>query len=186
MFKVALLVGSLRHTSINQTLASALEKLSGPRLRFHKADLGSLPHYNDDLWLAPPDSMLTFKQLLEASDAVLFVTPELNRSIPGVLKNALDWGSRPWGKNSWAGKPVAIAGASPGGIGTAVAQSHLRSILPVLDCPLLGQPEVYLQFRPGLFDDDLNVTDDLTRSFLEGFLFAFEQLIEAKCGRVKP
>ncbi|PLP59103.1 NADPH-dependent FMN reductase [Mesorhizobium loti] len=179
MFKVALVVGSIRQHSINFVLARALEKLAGPRIAFQGADIARLPHYNDDLWCAPPESVRVFKSLIESSDAVLFVTPEFNRSIPGILKNAIDWGSRPWGKNSWAGKPVAVVGASSGGIGTAVAQSHLRSILPILDCILLGQPEVYLQFRSELFDDEFNIPDDQTRSFLEGFLAGFCRLIEA-------
>lgn len=179
MFKVALLVGSIRQHSINLVLAKALERLAGPRIAFQAADIAGLPHYNDDLWSAPPDSVLAFKSLIDSSDGILFVTPELNRSIPGMLKNAIDWGSRPWGRNSWAGKPVAAVGASSGGIGTAVAQSHLRSILPILDCILLGQPEVYLQFRADLFDDEFNITDDQTRSFLDGFLDDFCRLMEA-------
>ncbi|WP_144378761.1 NADPH-dependent FMN reductase [Mesorhizobium amorphae] len=184
MLKVTLLVGSIRRHSINDILAKALEKLAGRRMTFHRADLVSLPHYNDDLWSDPPESVLAFKTLVEASDAVLIVTPEFNRSIPGMLKNALDWGSRPWGNNSWARKPVAIAGASSGGIGTAVAQSHLRSILPILDCILLGQPEVYVQFRPDLLDEEFNVTDEQTRSFLDAFLSSFEQLVkDQKTGR---
>ncbi|MGO4452400.1 NADPH-dependent FMN reductase [Phyllobacterium sp. TAF24] len=177
MLKIAVLVGSLRETSINMVLAKALEKLAGSRLKFYYADLNSLPYYNDDLWPEAPECVTTFKLAIESSDAVLFVTPELNRSIPGLLKNAIDWGSRPWGQNSWAGKAASIVGTSPGAIGTAVAQSHLHSIMPILGLSVLGQPEVYLQFRPGLFDDDFNVTDDQTRSFLESYLTQFENWV---------
>jgi chromate reductase, NAD(P)H dehydrogenase (quinone) len=177
MLKIAVIVGSLRESSINLLLVKALENLAISRLKFYYADVGSLPFYNDDLWAQPPESVTTFKLVIESSDAVLFATPELNRSIPGVLKNALDWGSRPSGQNSWAGKPASVVGTSSSAIGTAVAQSHLRSIMPVLDLSVLSRPEVYLQFRPGLIDDDFNVTDDLTRTFLESYLIQFENWI---------
>lgn len=178
MKKIAILVGSLRRDSINLIVARALERLAMSRFEFVYADIGDLPHYNDDLWAEPPHSVMALKQLIESSDGVIFVTPEFNRSIPGLLKNAIDWGSRPWGKNSWSGKPVTVVGASPGAIGTAVAQSHLRSILPILDVALLGQPEVYLQFRREAIDENLDFVEDETRSFLTYFLAQFDHWIE--------
>ncbi|WLS00684.1 NADPH-dependent FMN reductase [Shinella sumterensis] len=178
MKKIAVLVGSIRQASINRILARVIEKLAGPEWSFTYVDIGGLPHYNDDLWSSPPEGVLALKQIVEDSDAVLFVTPEFNRSIPGIVKNAIDWGSRPWGRNSWAGKPASVIGTTPGAIGTAVAQSHLRSILPVLDMVVMGQPEVYFQFKPGLVGDDLSVSDYQTRSFLEKYLERFEDWID--------
>lgn len=178
MKKVAVLVGSIRQASVNWTFARAIENLAGPGWTFTYADIASLPHYNDDLWASPPESVAALKRVVEDSDGVLFVTPEYNRSIPGILKNAIDWGSRPWGKNSWAGKPASVIGTTPGTIGTAVAQSHLRSILPVLDMAVMGQPEVYFQFKPGLIGEDLTITDDQTRSFLQLYLARFESWID--------
>lgn len=170
MHKVAVFVGSLRADSINLKFARALEKLAAGKLEFVYPDLGSLPLYNDDLWASPPASVLRLKDDIAAADAVLFVTPEYNRTIPSVLSNAIFWGSRPWGRNSWADKPGSVVGASPGGIGTAVAQSHLRSVVTNLEVILMGQPEVYFQTKPGLIDDDFNVTDPDTRAFLEGYI----------------
>ncbi len=178
MKKILVIVGSLRKDSINRTLAKALEKLSGPKFEFTYADIGSLPHYNDDLWPDVPESVVTLKQLISASDGVLFVTPEYNRSTPGIVKNAIDWASRPYGKNVWSGKPASVIGASTGAIGTAVAQSHLRSILPILGLILLGQPEVYFRFTPGLINQELEITDEQTRSFLELYLAKFESWID--------
>jgi chromate reductase len=110
--------------------------------------------------------VLRLKKDIAAADAVLFVTPEYNRSIPPVIKNAVDWGTRPWGQNSWAGKPGSIIGTSPGNVGTAVAQAHLRSVLTILDTVLLGQPEIYFVTKPGLINDEFDITDDQTREFL--------------------
>lgn len=182
MKTIGVLVGSLRQDSSNLKLAKALQRLAAGRFAFAYADIGALPHYNDDLWADPPQGVIALKALIEASDGVLFVTPEYNRAIPGVLKNAIDWGSRPWGKSSWVGKPASIVGSSLGVIGTAAAQSQLRSVLPVLQMALMGQPEVYLQYRDGLFDEDLAVTDDETRTFLESYLARFDQWID----RVQP
>lgn len=173
MHKVAVLVGSLRADSINLRFAKALEKLAAGKLQFFYPDLGSLPLYNDDLWGNPPASVLQFKQDIEGADAVLFVTPEYNRTIPSVLSNAVFWGSRPWGKNSWAEKPGSVVGTSPGGIGTAVAQSHLRSVVTGLEVILMGQPEVYFQTKPGLIDETFEVTDPDTKAFLEGYVNRF-------------
>lgn len=182
MHKVAVLVGSLRADSINLKFAKALEKLAAGKLEFVFTDLGSLPLYNDDLWAAPPESALKLKQDIEAADAVLFVTPEYNRTIPSVLSNAIFWGSRPWGKNSWGDKPGSVVGTSPGGIGTAVAQSHLRSVVTGLEVILMGQPEVYFQTKPGAIDEEFNVTDAETRAFLEGYVARFQNWVARHAG----
>ncbi|WP_332701512.1 NADPH-dependent FMN reductase [Devosia sp.] len=173
MKNVAVLLGSLSENSINKTLAKTFEKLGEGRLRFDYLDIAGLPFYNNDLWDNPPAAVTDLKHRVEAADAVLIVMPEFNRSFPAVIKNALDWASRPYGHNSWAGKPLAIAGASPGGIGTAAGQSQLRAVLPVLGFVVMGQPEVYFQFQPGLIDEHFEVTDDQSRAFLGGFVDSF-------------
>src|SRR5262245_16549883 len=132
MFRVAVFVGSTRPTSSNLKLARALEKLAAGKLEFRYVDIASLPFYDDELWNDPPPEVIRLKQQIADADAVLFVTPEYNRSIPGILKNALDWPSRPYGESVWSGKPAAMAGATGGSSGTAAAQAHLRSILPML------------------------------------------------------
>lgn len=173
MHQVAVIVGSLRRESINRHFARALARLAAPTLEFRLVDLTDVPLYNEDLWQQPPEGVLRLKREVDAAAAVLFVTPEYNRSIPAVVKNVIDWGSRPYGQNSWAGKPGAIVGASPGVIGTAVAQAQLRSILVGCGVGLLGQPEVYLQTRPGLIGDDFSIADEKTREFLSGFIAKF-------------
>jgi chromate reductase len=170
MKNVAVMLGSLSRNSINKALAKAIEKLAQDRLRFDYLDIGDLPFYNDDLWDSPPVPVTELRRRIAAADAVLIVTPELNRSFPGIIKNALDWGSRPYGQNAWAGKPLAVAGASPGSIGTAAGQNQLRAILPPLGLVVMGQPEVYIHFTPGLFDEHGEITDDQSRSFLAGFV----------------
>jgi chromate reductase len=185
MYRVAVLVGSLRHESLNLKFAKALAELSHSRLAFDFAEIGDLPIYNDDLWQNPPAAVLRLKRTLESADAVLFVTPEFNRSIPAALKNAIEWGSRPYGQNSFAGKPASIVGTSPGVIGTAAAQAQLRSIAVHLDMIVLGQPEVYFVSKPGLIDANHQVTDDTTREFLEGYLARFEAFI-GQVGRREP
>lgn len=177
MVKIAVVVGSLRRDSLNLRFAKALEELSAQRFAFDLVEIGDLPVYNDDLWQNPPVSALRLKRAIESADAVLFVTPEFNRSIPAALKNAIEWASRPYGQNSWAGKPVSIVGTSPGAIGTAVAQTQLRSIAVHLDMIVLGQPEVYFQWKPGLIDENNEITDDTTREFLEGYLAKFAAFI---------
>jgi len=178
MRKVAVFVGSLRNGSINRKLARALAKLGQGQFDFHFVELGDLPIYNEDLEASLPASVVRLKQEIAAADAVLFVMPEHNRSIPAVLKNAIDWGTRPWGQNSWAGKPGSIIGTSPGNVGTAAGQAHLRSVLTVLDVVLLGQPEVYFVTRPGLIDEADDITDQGTRDFLEGYLNRFAAWID--------
>jgi len=170
MHTVAVIVGSLRRESINLRLAKALARLGEPTLAFRFVELGDVPLYNEDLWADPPDGVTRLKREITAADAVLFVTPEYNRSIPAVVKNAIDWGSRPFGKSVWVDKPVAIAGTSPGAVGTAVAQWQLRSILTGCGVRLMGQPEVYFQTKPGSIDDDFTIADEKTRGFLAGFI----------------
>jgi chromate reductase, NAD(P)H dehydrogenase (quinone) len=177
MYKVAVIVGSLRQASINREFARALAKLAGPKLKLDLVDIDKLPVYNQDFDADMPAEARRLKAEIEAADAVILVTPEHNRSFSTALKNAIDWASRPYGKSSWAGKPVAIAGASAGNIGTAVAQQHLRAVLGHLDAALLGQPEVFVTFRPGLVDADSNITDPSTKEFLRGFLDRFQAWI---------
>ena len=174
---IAVLVGSLRRDSINAIYAKALEKLATGQFDFHHVDM-DLPLYNNDLWETPPAKVLALKETIRSSDGVLIVTPEYNRSVPAVTKNALDWASRPYGDNAWSGKPVAITGASPGSQGTAVAQSQLRSTLTVLGTHVLGEPEVYISFKPEVFAADGTVLNDGTAKFLKGFLDKFAALID--------
>lgn len=179
MRKVAVVVGSLRKASNNKKLARALAKLVQGKMEFLMVEIGDLPLFNQDLEGDVPASVTKFKKDIDSCDAVLFVTPEYNRSIPGVLKNAIDWGSRPYGKSSWAGKPAAICGTSPGALGTAVAQAHLRSITSgFLDMPTLGQPEVYLVYKDDLFDEHDNITNESTKAFLQSFTDKFSVWIE--------
>ena len=173
MTKIAVVVGSLRKDSINLKFAHALEKLAGGKMQFSYVNIGGLPLFNQDLEGEMPAAVLAFKKEIESADGVLFVTPEYNRGVPGVLKNAIDWGTRPYGKNSWAGKPAAICGASPGAIGTALAQAQLRAMSGFLDIPMMGQPEVYLTWKDGMFAADGSVTDERTKGFLQGFVDKF-------------
>jgi chromate reductase len=169
-FKVAVIVGSNRRDSINQKLAEALAKLGQAKLDLVFVKIDDLPLYNQDLEAALPASVVRFKSEIAAADGVLFVTPEHNRSIPTVLKNAIDWGARPWGQNSWAGKPVAITGTSPGALGAAFAQQHLRQILGASLGALVMGGEAYVSFKPGLLNDKGEITDESVRGFLQGFL----------------
>jgi len=173
MFKVAVLVGSIRPNSTNLQFARAIEKLALGRLQFDFLEIGNLPFYDETLWENPPTSVVDLKDRIRAADAVLFVTPEFNRSIPGVLKNAIDWPSRPFGKSVWEGKPAAIVGATGGATGTAQAQAHLRSILVILGMAVMGRPEVYQTLKPGMIDADDLITDERTREFLLKWVDAF-------------
>ena len=176
-FKVALVVGSNRRASINRKLAQALARLGAGRFDVIWTKIDDLPLYNQDLENPLPASVARFKGDLAAADGILVVTPEHSRSIPAVLKNAIDWAARPYGKNSWAGKPAAITGTSPGAIGTAVAQQHLRQVLGAVGALVAGG-EAYVTFKPDLIDDDGNVTDAGTRAFLQGFVDQFASLLE--------
>ncbi len=181
--KVAVLVGSLRKDSINKKLAQAVEKLFPSDFVCERIEIGGLPLYDQDFDADYPSAAQAFKRQVEAADALLFVTPEYNRSVPGVLKNALDVGSRPWGTNSFAGKPGAVIGASIGAIGSALAQQHLRNSLVFLDVATLAQPEVFVKFSDGLVDADGNVADESTRKFLQGFADKYAAWVRKQLGR---
>lgn len=172
-YNVAVVVGSLRKDSINRKLAKALVKLAPPEFSFEFLDIGHLPLYNQDADAATPEVVKAFKARIAASQGVLFVTPEYNRSIPGVLKNAIDQGTRPYGQNAWKGKPAGVIGASIGSIGSALAQQHLRNVLVFLDTPTLPQPEAFVHFKDGLIDDEGNIAEEGTRKFLQGWLDAY-------------
>jgi chromate reductase len=146
---VAVIVGSIRQGSVNRAFAQALAKLARPKLDLQIVEIADLPLYNQDLEAELPTAVQRFKHQIESADAVLFVTPEFNRSFSAALKNAIEWGSRPWGRNSWAGKPGAIIGATLGAVGTAAAQSQLRSVVSAIGVALAAQPEIYLNFRNG-------------------------------------
>jgi chromate reductase len=178
--KVAVLLGSLRKDSFNRRLMRAIESLAPDELTFESIHIDGLPLYNQDFDGNYPAPCQQLKQQIEAADALLFVTPEYNRSIPGVLKNAIDIASRPWGTNSFAGKPGAVIGASVGATGSALAQQHLRNVLAYLDVPLLGQPEVFVQFKDdGPVDADGNITVESTRTFLQGFVDRYVEWLHA-------
>jgi chromate reductase len=168
--QIGYVVGSLRKESLNRKLAGALIKLAPPDFNFKELKIGDLPLYNQDDDKSQGAEVQRLKSELRAVDAVMFVTPEYNRSVPGVLKNAIDHASRPPGQNAWAGKPAGIIGISTGPISTAVAQSHLRSILAYLDMPTLGQPEAYLQHKEGFFDESGNFASPETRKFLHSWM----------------
>jgi len=173
-YDVGVLIGSISSTSINRRLAKALVKLAPQaELNLTEIPIKGLPFYSSDHDTAIPAEAAEFKKQIEAADGILLVTPEYNRSVPGVLKNAIDTASRPWGQNSFEGKPSAVIGTSIGAIGTAVAQQHLRSILSFLASPELAQPEAYLHSTEGLITDDGEVTDDSTAEFLLSWLKAF-------------
>jgi chromate reductase, NAD(P)H dehydrogenase (quinone) len=176
-YSVGYFVGSLAAKSINRTLSRALVRLAPSQLELREIPIKDLPLYNRDLDQDYPAEAQALKDALAQVDAVLFVTPEYNRDIPGSLKNAIDWASRPWGKNSFSRKPSAMIGASPGKIGTAVAQQNLRSILSFCNSPQMNVVEAYIQFTPGLIGDDGEVTDETTEEFLRNFMNEFEQFI---------
>lgn len=182
-YKVAVMVGSLRKESFNRKLANALEKMGGERFDMEFLEIGSLPLYNQDLESDFPQEATRIKDSIRDADAILFVTPEYNRSVPGVMKNAIDWASRPYGDSAFAGKPAAVCGTSPGAIGTACAQQDFRSMMGYLDVPLMGAPEVYLQFKDGMIDGNGNVTSDDTREFLQGFVDKFAAWVEEHVDR---
>lgn len=172
-FKVGYFVGSISSHSINRILSKALIKVAPPEMELFEIDFKSLPFYNRDFDADYPQVGRDFKQLIATADGIIFITPEYNRSIPGVLKNAIDWASRPYGQNSFAHKPSAVIGGSTGKIGTAVAQQHLRSLLSYCNSPQLSAPEAYIQMTPGLFTEDGDVTEKSTRDFLALFMSEF-------------
>lgn len=176
-FKVGYLIGSLATKSINRLLAQALVRLAPPALEMREILFRDLPLYSYDYDADFPQVAQNFKKALAAVDAVLFVTPEYNRSIPGGLKNAIDWASRPYGKNSFSRKPAAVIGTSPGAIGTAIAQQQLKSVLSFCNAPQMNAPEAYIQFKPGLITSEGEVTDPTTEEFLRNYMSDFHAFI---------
>jgi chromate reductase len=168
-FTIAVLVGSLRRESFNAKLARAIVRLAPPDFSFKEMAIGDLPPYNQDDDANQAPQVKRLKSEITAANGLLFVTPEYNRSVPGVLKNAIDHVSRPYGQNAWAGKPAGVIGVSIGAIGTALAQQHLRNILAYLDVPTLGQPEAFIQAKDGLFDGEGNI-GEASRQFLQTWM----------------
>ncbi|MFS0865841.1 NADPH-dependent FMN reductase [Microbacterium sp. 179-B 1A2 NHS] len=175
---IGYIVGSISSTSINRKLAKALERLAPEGTTLVEIPIKDLPFYSPDLDADFPQVALDYKQAIADADGVIIITPEYSRSIPGVLKNALDWSARPWGQASFDGKPTAVIGTSQGGIATAAAQQHLKAILSHFNAPTLGQPEGYVQSLPGVFTDTGEVTDPGTAGFLSGYLDAFVALVD--------
>ncbi len=167
--QIAVVVGSLRRDSFNRKLAEAVAKLAPPEFTFKQVHIGDLPLYNQDDDANQADSVKRLKTDIAAAQGLLFVTAEYNRSIPGVLKNAIDHASRPYGQSAWAGKPAGVLGVSVGAIGTALAQQHLRNVLAYLDVPTLGQPEAFIQAKEGLFDPSGNLGAD-SKKFLQAWM----------------
>jgi len=180
-YNVAVLIGSLRKESLTRQLVHALKGISPAGLKLNIVEIGDLPLYNSDLEATPPATVTAFKHAIEGADAVLFATPEYNRSVPGVLKNAIDWGSRPYGKSSWNGKPAAVISTSQGVLSGFGANHHLRQSLVFLNMPTLQQPEAYIAQVQTLLDGKGGFAKPETASFLTGFLTAFEGWI----GKVK-
>ena len=176
---VAVLVGSLRRDGLNRRMARALIELAPETLSLRIVEIGQLPLYNQDLDNTPPEAWTAFRDEMKLFDAVLFVTPEHNRSVPAALKNALDIGSRPYGASVWNGKPGAVVSVSPGGIGGFGANHHLRQSLVFLNVPAMAQPEAYIGGAGTLFDDGGSLTNDGTRRFLGDFMRAFAAWTEA-------
>ena len=180
-YQVGYFVGSLARGSINRKLASALVRLAPPELQMREITISDLPLYSYDYDADYPAPARALKDAIAAVDAVLFVTPEYNRSIPGALKNAIDWASRPYGQNSFHRKPSAMIGTSPGKIGTAVGQQHLKSILSFCNSPQMNAIEAYIEFTAGLITDDGDVTVESTREFLRTFMAEFHGFITRVC-----
>lgn len=170
--RIALLVGSIRKSSFNAQVAQAMTRLAPQEVQFVHSRIDDLPLYNQDDDKDQSAPVRRLKDEIRQADGVMFVTPEYNRSIPGVLKNALDHASRPYGRGAWTGKPAGVMGVSVGAIGTATAQQHLRNVLAYLDMPTLGQPEVFLQWTDGLVDDGGNIGEG-SREFLQGWMDRF-------------
>lgn len=175
--KIAVLVGSLRKESFSRKTAKALIALAPGSLALEILEIGGLPMYNQDLEESPPAAWTDFRERLKGFDGLLFVTPEYNRSVPAVLKNAIDVGSRPYGKNIWDGKPGAVVSVSPGALGAFGANHHLRQSLVFLNIPTMAQPEAYVGGAAKLFDERENLTNESTRDFLKKFMSAFAEWV---------
>jgi chromate reductase len=181
--KVAVLVGSLRKASLNRKMAKVLIAMAPSPLELGIVEIGALPLYNEEWDTDAPPAVQAFRQQVRAAEAMLFVTPEYNRSVPGVLKNAIDVGSRPYGKSVWSGKPGAVVSVSPGGLSAFGANHHLRQSMVFLDVPMLQQPEMYIGHAAALFDDSGALVNDKTREHLDRFLQAFARWIERNAPR---
>ncbi|AUG02048.1 NAD(P)H-dependent oxidoreductase [Pseudomonas sp. 09C 129] len=177
VYTIAVLVGSLRKASINRKVALALAELAPANLRLKIVEIGDLPLYNEDIDVDPPAAYRTFREQVSAADAVLFVTPEYNRSVPAPMKNAIDVGSRPYGKSAWSGKPGAVISASPGAIGGFGANHHLRQSLVFLNVPCMQQPEAYLSGAGSAFDEAGKLSESV-KPFLQNFINAYAQWVE--------
>ena len=180
-YQIAVIVGSLRKDSFNRKLASGIAKLAPAGFTFKQLEIGDLPLYNQDDDASQAAPVKRLKAEILAAQGLLFVTPEYNRSIPGVLKNALDHASRPYGQSAWAGKPGGVLGASVGAAGTSMAQQHLRNILAYLDVPTMGQPEAFVHVRDGLFDENGNIGAD-SKEFLQKWLDKYVAWIKKHTG----
>ncbi|MES2280045.1 MAG: NAD(P)H-dependent oxidoreductase [Pseudomonadota bacterium] len=167
--KIAVVVGSIRKDSFNKKLAVALAKLAPSDVLLEQVRIDDLPQYNQDDDGAPTAEITRLRNHIASAQGVIFLTPEYNRSIPGVLKNAIDHASRPWGKSVWKGKPAAVAGITVSPMGTSMAQQHLRNIISYLDMPTLGQPEIFLTVKEGFFNEDGSVNEG-SQKFLQGFM----------------
>lgn len=180
-YQIAVLVGSLRKDSFNRKLANALARLAPSDYAFKQVQIDDLPLYNQDDDEHQAEAVKRLKAEVAAARGILFVTPEYNRSVPGVLKNAIDHGSRPYGQSVWAGKPAGIIGVSVGAIGTALAQQHLRNILAYLNMPTLGQPEAFIQAKDDLFDQDGNIGTG-SKKFLQGWIDSYIDWVKRHLG----
>jgi chromate reductase len=180
-YQIAVVVGSLRKESFNRALANAIVKLAPSEFTFTQVEIGDLPLYNQDDDSNQAASVQRLKSQISAAQGLLFVTPEYNRSIPGVLKNAIDHASRPYGQSVWAGKPAGVLGASVGAIGTALAQQHLRNVLAYLNVPTLGQPEAFIHAKEGLFDGAGNIGPD-SKSFLQSWMSEYVSWVKKHAG----
>ncbi len=176
-YKIAVIVGSLRKESFNLKTAKALMAMAPESLSLELLDIDGLPWFNEDLEADPPKEWVTLREKIGAADGLLFLTPEYNRSVPGVLKNAIDVGSRPYGENSWDGKPAAIVSVSIGNISGFGANHHLRQSLVFVNVPTMAQPEAYIGEAAALFDDNGKLTNDSTKEFLKSFMEAFEKWV---------
>ena len=184
--RIGYIIGSLSKDSINRILSKALIRLAPQDLELSEISIRDLPLYNRDDEMSPVAAVTEFKSAIESSEGVLIISPEYNRSIPGALKNAIDWGSRPWGHNSFARKPTGIIGASPGAIGTAVMQSSMRSVLSFLNAPQLNAPEAYITFKPEVFGADGEVSDAGTEQFLSHYMSEYAAFVERVLSLTAP
>jgi chromate reductase len=181
-YQIAVVVGSLRRESINRKLAGALSKLAPPDFALRQVRIDDLPPYNQDEEGNPAEPVKRLKDEIKAASGVLFVTPEYNRSMPGVLKNAIDHASRPYGQSAWVGKPAGVVGASIGAVGSAIAQQHLRNSLAYLDMPTLGQPEVFIHAKEGFFDASGGIASTDSRKFLQSWMDRYVAWVKTHAG----